>query len=258
MDNVLSEHTAEIMRKYRICIIVTSYNNKSTINDVVSAAESVSPHVIVVLDGEPAVVVRSLEQHVSRQTVVLAFDKNRGKGDALKEGFKKAILMGYEYAITIDGSGQYYPEDICSFTEAFLHNKGAFIIGQRSQPAVGASMGRSLAVRFCNFSYYFQTGHRVSDSLCGFRLYPLSMLDSRWKVTSRYYSELEFLIYAAWKRVRIVCVPVRTHDDVVKLKGRFHSVIDFCRIFTVNVIFLAGSVFYYLPVRLVAFWRSLR
>jgi len=43
--------------------------------------------------------------------------ENKGKGNALKVGFEKALELGYEYAITIDSDGQHFSEDIPTFID---------------------------------------------------------------------------------------------------------------------------------------------
>ena len=45
--------------------------------------------------------------------------------------FKKALELGFSYAITIDADGQHYPEDIPKFLEANRQHPHALIIGSR-------------------------------------------------------------------------------------------------------------------------------
>lgn len=238
------------MQEERICVVIPSYHNEITIADVVSRTMAFTQQVIVVLDGEPAKAQQALAEAGLKPTVV-AYEKNRGKGDALKMGFKKAILMGYEYAITIDSDGQHFPEDIPLFVEAFLHNKGAFIIGMRNLCQKNMPQGNSFANNFSNFWFHFQTGLKLSDTQCGFRLYPLSMMNAGWHVTSRYESELEFLVYAAWKGVRIVSIPVQVYyPPIAERVSSFRPVYDFLRITVLNIVLTTGAVFYYLPARI--------
>jgi len=46
---------------------------------------------------------------------IVLHDINRGKGIALKTGFKRAEEKAYKYAITIDSDGQHYPADLEKF-----------------------------------------------------------------------------------------------------------------------------------------------
>ncbi len=246
----------DIMHRERICVVIPSYHNEGTIADVVKRCYQHTDQIIVVLDGEPEKSLQALKDADLHPTIV-SYSKNKGKGDALKEGFKKAILMGFEYAITIDSDGQHYPEDIPSFIEAFCQNKGAMIIGSRNLENVDIPGGNSFANKFSNFWFHFQTGMNLKDTQTGFRLYPLSMLDSGWHVTSRYESELEFLVYAAWHGVKIVEIPIQVYYPPQNERiSSFRPFYDFFRISVLNTILTTGAIFYYLPARLIRKWRK--
>ena len=62
---------------------------------------------------------------------VVTLGHNSGKGTALKTGFRKALEMGFSYAITLDADGQHFPEDIPLMLKANIENPGAFIVGER-------------------------------------------------------------------------------------------------------------------------------
>ena len=90
-----------------ICVIIPTYNNAGTIADVVTRALVQCKDVIVVSDGCTDGTLEIL-QKIEGITLV-AYEKNAGKGTALKRGFKKALEMGFAYAITLDADGQHYP-----------------------------------------------------------------------------------------------------------------------------------------------------
>ncbi len=246
----------ETMKRERISIVIPSYHNEGTIADVVSRCLVYTDQIIVVLDGEPEKSQQALLEADLHPTIV-AYEINKGKGDALKEGFKKAIHQGYEYAITIDSDGQHFPEDIPLFIDAFLKNKGAMIVGARNLSADNMPQGNTFANNFSNFWFHFQTGLNLSDTQSGYRLYPLSMLNSGWHVTSRYESELEFLVYAAWHGEQIVEIPIRVYyPPENKRVSSFRPVRDFMRITILNTILTTGAIFYYLPHRAIRKWRN--
>lgn len=246
------------MKQERISVVIPSYHNEGTVADIVLRSLVYTDDVIVVLDGEPEKSQQSLDA-AGLHPIIVAYEKNRGKGDALKEGFKKAILMGFEYAITLDSDGQHYPEDIPLFIEAFMRNKESMIVGARRFEDPNIPGGNTFANKFSNFWFHFQTGLRLSDTQTGFRLYPLSMMDAGWRVTSRYESELEFLVYAAWHGVNLVEIPIRVYYPPQRERiSSFHPVYDFLRITLLNIFLTSGAVFYYLPARLICKWRHRR
>ena len=112
-----------------ICAVIPTYNNGGTIAAVVRETLSECRDVIVVNDGSTdntSVELRSIEG-----ITLVEYTTNRGKGYALREGFKRALEMGFSYAITLDGDGQHYPSDICHFLTANKKHPGALIIGSR-------------------------------------------------------------------------------------------------------------------------------
>jgi hypothetical protein len=106
--------------------------------------------------------------------MLLSLPENKGKGNGLKTGFRKAKELGYNYAITIDSDGQHYPDDIPVFVEALLNEKeDVLLIGNRNMSQDGIPKKSSFGNRFSNFWFWFETGIKLEDTQSGYRLYPL-------------------------------------------------------------------------------------
>ena len=86
----------ESLKARGICVLIPTYNNVGTVEHVVREALSYCDDVIVVNDGSTDGTSELLDS-ISSITVV-SYPKNRGKGYALKTGFKKALEMGFSYA----------------------------------------------------------------------------------------------------------------------------------------------------------------
>ncbi len=142
------------------------------------------------------------------QCTIVTLEKNSGKGAALKAGFRKALDMGFSYAITLDGDGQHYPKEISRFLEANREHPWTLIVGSRNQEGINRSKGSNFANRFSNFWFWVQTGRRLSDTQTGYRLYPLKRLHGLSLLTSRYEAELELLVFASWHGTEIVEIPI--------------------------------------------------
>ena len=145
-------------------------------------------NVIVVTDGCTDRTTDIL--HAIDGITIVSYPQNRGKGYALKMGFRRALEMGFSYAITLDGDGQHYPEDIPLFLKANQQHPQSLIIGSRQLEGVDRSKGSSFANKFSNFWFYVQTGRALSDTQTGYRLYPLHRLHGLSLLTSRYEAEL--------------------------------------------------------------------
>lgn len=247
----MMDHTSDIMKKERICVVVPTYKNEGTIIDILRRIKKITDDIIVVIDGCPQQT-ESLIASSSLAVTVISYEKNKGKGYALKVGFKKAILMGFEYAITIDSDSQHFPEDIPLLIAAFEKDDKALIVGARDFDQDNMPRGNTFANRFSNFWYYIQTGIKLEDTQSGFRLYPLSMLDESWMISPRYEGELQLLVYSAWRDVHIISVPVRVYYPPIEERvTHFRPYMDFARISLLNVLLCVGAITYYLPAKLI-------
>lgn len=248
----------ETERRLKICVLIPTYNNAGTLRHVVSDVLDYSADVIVINDGSTDNTDEILKEFKDRITVV-AYPENRGKGHALKAGFRKAIESGYEYAITIDSDGQHYPEDIPHFVEAIACNYGALIIGERDLSEVDINGKSSFANKFSNFWFHVQTGKRLADTQTGYRAYPLKKLHGLSLLTSRYEAELELLVFAAWNGVSIVPIPIRVYYPPQQERvSHFRPTLDFTRISILNTILCGLAVLYGLPARLYTDFASKR
>ena len=128
---MMNEELKKRLRSRRICVVIPTYNNGGTIKAVVEGVLRYCDDVIVVADGCTDNTLGIL--HAIENITVVAYVRNRGKGHALKTGFRTALKQGFSYAITLDGDGQHYPEDIPLFLQANLQHPHALIIGSRQQ-----------------------------------------------------------------------------------------------------------------------------
>lgn len=239
-----------------ICVIIPTYNNEGTIESVVRECCQQCNDVIVVNDGSTDSTGELLRQ-ISDITLV-EYTPNKGKGYALREGFRKALAMGFAYAITIDADGQHHPEDISLFLKANQDYPGALIMGSRDLKGVDRSAGSSFANKFSNFWFYVQTGRRLEDTQTGYRLYPLKKLHGLSLLTSRYEAELELIVFASWHGVKLVSIPVRVYYPPREERvSHFRPKADFARISVLNTVLCILAVLYGLPLRLFRFLARL-
>ena len=66
---------------------------------------------------------------------VVSHTKNLGKGAALRTGLAQAQQQGFEWAFTLDGDGQHYPEDMPAFLECAGQTGALLIVGNRMSNA---------------------------------------------------------------------------------------------------------------------------
>src|SRR5688500_4680780 len=112
--------------KYKICVLIPTYNNAGSIGQVIKDISAYTTNILVVNDGSTDGTQDLLS--VFPFIKVLSYSPNRGKGWALRQGFKFALSSGFDYAITIDSDGQHYADDLPSFINDLKSNGDAIII----------------------------------------------------------------------------------------------------------------------------------
>lgn len=244
----------ETMRRLKICVIIPTYNNAGTLHHVVSDVLNYSSDVVVVNDGSTDSTAQILDEFKDSINIV-SYEKNQGKGYALKTGFKKALELGYEYAITLDSDGQHYAEDLPKFIKEIGENYGSLIVGERDLSNVDINGKSSFANKFSNFWFWVQTGRKLKDTQTGYRAYPLRKLYGLSLLTSRYEAELGLLVFASWNGVEIISMPIKVYYPPQSERiSHFKPALDFTRISILNTILCGGAIIYGLPTRV---WNTI-
>jgi glycosyltransferase involved in cell wall biosynthesis len=238
----------------RACVIVPTYNNERTIVDVLQRIRAYTRNIIVVNDGSTPATMEAVTTafDTSELPDIVDYTPNRGKGFALMQGFRRALELGYRYAVTIDSDGQHFPEDIPSLIDCHLVNRDALVVGSRNLTADNMPTKNTFANKFSNFWFHLQTGIPLEDTQSGYRIYPLEAINLHWPITPRYEAELELLVFSAWRGVPVVSAPVRVYyPPEGERVSHFRPFWDFFRISVLNSILTFGALFYYLPAKLV-------
>jgi glycosyltransferase involved in cell wall biosynthesis len=181
---------------------------------------------------------------------VIGYQPNRGKGYALKQGFKRASTMGFRYAITIDSDGQHLGSDIAVFLDKIQQCPDSLIVGSRLLNQENMPYGNTFANKFSNFWYRLQTGINLPDTQSGFRLYPLYKFARMHFITNRYEAELEMLVRAAWRGINVCDVEISVYYPPLNERvSHFHPFWDFFRISVLNTFFTILALVYAYPVK---------
>jgi glycosyltransferase involved in cell wall biosynthesis len=189
--------------------VIPAYNVATRLNDVLSKSTEYLPHdrIWVVDDGS-----RDGTSDVARSAGVrlIRHGTNRGKGAALKSGFRACLAAGAEAAVTLDGDGQHDPAFIPGFVQRLSDPVCDLVVGLRDLKWPGMPPDRVFSNRVSSMIASMAAGRGIRDSQCGYRLYRSEVLNRIHPVTDRYEMESEMLILAARNGFRIGWCPVRT------------------------------------------------
>ncbi|MDB5235135.1 MAG: hypothetical protein JWR44_2128 [Hymenobacter sp.] len=236
--------------RLKICVIIPTYNNATTLSTVVNQVQAYTSNIILVNDGStdetPALLATFPD------AVQISYPQNVGKGWALRQGFAKATELGYDYAITIDSDGQHFAADLPAFVDKLEALGPALIIGARNMAQDGIPSKSSFGHKFSNFWFWAETGLHTPDTQSGYRLYPLALLRTMCFFTHKYEFEIEVLVRAAWAGVTVDSVPISVYYAPGKERiTHFRPFTDFSRISVLNTVLVIITLLYIKPRQLV-------
>lgn len=240
-----------------ICIIIPTYNNASTIENVIDGVLKYTSDIIVVDDGSTDDTSTILKKFKTIE--VITYEKNIGKGWAIRKGFGKALSKGFAYAITIDSDGQHYPDDIPLFVEALEKNPDSLFIGSRNITADGMPSKNTFANRFSNFWYRVETNIKLPDTQSGFRLYPIKYYKNTKFFTRKYEFEIEVLVRSAWSNIVTIPIPVKVYYPPEEERvTHFRPLVDFTRISILNTVLVLITFLYIIPLKTIKYLTNNR
>ena len=238
---------SEELRKINVAIIVPTYNNAGTLAAVIDSLLPYSTDIYVVNDGSTDTTSEILERyHQSIKSI--SYLQNKGKGYALKTGFRTALADGFDYAITIDSDGQHFASDIEVFINAIVQSPDTLFVGNRGFGHKNMKGGSTFANKFSNFWFRLQTFINLPDTQSGYRLYPLRKMGKMRLWTNRYEAELELLVFSAWRGIAIKPLSISVYYAPVEQRvTHFRPFHDFFRISVLNTVLVFLAIIYGYP-----------
>lgn len=192
----------------KILVIVPAYNEEGSIRGVIEDLKKHFPggDVVVINDGS-----RDKTSAIAEDSgvKVINLPYNLGIGGAMQAGFLYALREGYDAAIQFDGDGQHHADQIEKILKPWLAQGCDLVVGSRflSDGGFTSSVQRRIGAKILSYVVSGVTGQRITDTTSGFRLYGRKTLEFFCSIYSEDYPEVEALILAHKKGLKIVEVP---------------------------------------------------
>ena len=183
-----------------------------------------------------------------RRVFVLRLEKNCGKAEALKVGFAFAKKLGATHAITIDADGQHSAEHLPRLMAAAEAAPQALVLAARDFSNPSVPRARRFMNKFSNFWFWAETGSRLGDTQCGFRVYPLALIDSLDLRFGGFVFEVELLVKAAWLGAKFAQVKIpAVYTKAALRKSHYRPIADTLKFTLMNTRLFFASVFFSKP-----------
>ena len=198
----------------KVGVLIPAYNEGGAIFSLVRGlltlpvgGQDPVEEVVIIDDGSTDNTRREAERAGAR---VISHLENRGKGAALKTGFRYALQRGFEAIITMDGDGQHDGTEIPAFLEKAREKEVQIIIGNRMGNVRNMPLVRLWTNRITSRVISALTHQRIEDSQSGYRLIRKKVLQNINLVTSYFDAESELLVKASQRGYKIVSIPIKT------------------------------------------------
>ena len=244
----MAQPQIDILKESNTCVIIPTYNNERTLERIIKEVLEVTQSfdIIIINDGSTDNS-KSILNKFRNIVTIAEYEKNKGKGFALRTGFKIAIGKGFKNAISIDSDGQHFPSDIPAILKEAANCEHTVIMGSRNMEQEGIPSKSSFGNKFSNFWFWVETSYKLPDTQTGFRLYPLGPISKMKLYTNKFELEIELIVRMAWRGVKFKAVPIHVHYDFTDRVSHFRPFKDFTRISILNTVFVIICFVYIYP-----------
>ncbi len=226
-----------------IGIVIPALDPPSSLLTLVEELQQLGMGPLVVVNDGSSVLSVFSELEALDGVTVLHHERNRGKGDALKTGFRHLLIDATVTSImTVDADGQHLASDVRMLQNVAMHEAEALILGTRDfdgevpfRSALGNRMTRSVLA--------LTTGLRLRDTQTGLRVLPRRLVQQSLSLASGGYAfEFEMLFLAKRLELRIKQVAISTVYIEGNRESHFRPFRDSLQIYAVFVRFLFVSL----------------
>jgi glycosyltransferase involved in cell wall biosynthesis len=211
------------IRAMRNCVLIPSYNEARTIGAITKELRDRGLTVYVVDDGSTD---QTAAIAAGQGALVIAHDKNKGKGASLIEGFGCILKENFDAVLIMDGDGQHAMTDVDSFFKKMAETGADIVIGNRMLDTASMPAARRITNRVMSRVISKMCGQVIPDTQCGFKLIKRSVLESIKFEFSNFEIESEILLKSAKRGFKIESIPVKTVylDETSKIKPIFDTI----------------------------------
>lgn len=197
-----------------ILACIPAYNEELVIADLIKKTSLHVDQIVVCDDGSKD---KTEKEAKNSGAKVIRHKKNMGKGAALKTLFDYAKKSDFDIIVTIDGDGQFLPEEIEKLTKPIIEENHDIVIGNRFSENEQMPDYRKFGNKVFDKLTSMAAELPFKDTQSGFRAYSKNAIEKISFSTNGFGADSEILINASKKNLKISEVYVTVlYDPVAK------------------------------------------
>jgi len=181
-------------------VCIPAFNEEKIIGKIVEECLKYSDQVVICDDGS---IDKTFEEAELAGAICLKHKKNLGKGAALRSLFDYAKNTNFDIIVTIDGDGQFLPEEIPKLKKPIADNRVDIVIGNRFSDMSEMPNYRKFGNKVLDKMTNLASELSIEDSQSGYRAYSKKSIEEIKFDMNGFGSDAEILIDAAKKGFRI-------------------------------------------------------
>ncbi len=191
-------------------VLIPAFNEEAVIYDVIKKCQKYADRIVVCDDGSQD---NTTQRARDAGAHVIKHKENLGKGVAMKSLFEYAKQVKADVAVTIDGDGQFMPEEIPKLLTPILEKGYDVVIGYRFEGKEMPSY-RKIGNKVLDKITSMASELPFRDTQSGFRSYSKKAIELVQFNTTGFGVDAEILVDAAQKGLKITEEKVTVLYDI--------------------------------------------
>lgn len=211
----------------KISIVIPVYNERRTVSEILkrvtkSDTLGLKKEIIIVDDGSTDGTSDILDRIVNKNIIKIFFEKNKGKGYALRKGFEE--VTG-DIVLIQDSDLEYHPKDYPKLIRPFIDGEARVVYGSRElsgknkHSSILFHAGGKLITLITNMLY----GSSLTDEATGYKIFETKLLKKLPLTCQRFEFCPEVTGHLLKNGIEIKEVPIsyfrRYHNEGKKIKA---------------------------------------
>jgi len=179
---------------------IPAFNEEGVIGDLIKNTLSYVDSVVVCDDGSSD---NTSVEAKEFGALVIKHNENKGKGAALRTLFEHVRHSNAEIVVTIDGDGQFLPNEIKKLIKPIQDNLADVVVGYRFDDGDEMPSYRKFGNKILDHATNIVTNLPIRDTQSGFRAYSKKAIEQIEFSNDGFTADSEILINAAEHGLRI-------------------------------------------------------